>query len=155
MLAATVVFVGATLCLACTPSDATPSPTATAPSARPSGSPSPTQTPVELLPDGTARDNLPFFTETVTAVWEGPDQVSGRAYIDALVAGGFDKSDMQVTADQTTIGNPADSIEFSVRWGEECLVGQVGPEIGGVVTAVMPGLGGGLCLVGATRPIDW
>ena len=67
------------------------------------------------------------------AVWATPDQVSGRAYIDALVAAGFDKSAMQVTPDQSTVGNPAESIQFSVRWGEECLVGQVGPSTGAPV----------------------
>ena len=46
-----------------------------------------------------------------------PSSVAGRAYIDALVAAGFDKAAMQVTPDQTTVGNPAESIQFSVRWG--------------------------------------
>ncbi|WP_429978142.1 DUF6993 domain-containing protein [Microbacterium sp. NRRL B-14842] len=31
---------------------------------------------------------------------------------------------MQLTPDQSTVGNPAESIQFSVRWGEEeCLIG--------------------------------
>ncbi|KZE41717.1 hypothetical protein AVW09_02970 [Microbacterium sp. T32] len=88
-------------------------------------------------------------------VWGGPDQVAGRAYIDALVGAGFDKAAMQVTPDQTTIGNPAESIEFSVRLGADCLVGQVGPSIGDPVTAVLPGLSTGGCLIGETRAIDW
>jgi hypothetical protein len=89
------------------------------------------------------------------AVWASPEQVSGRAYIDALVAAGFDKSAMQVTPDETTVGNPAESIQFSVRWGEECLVGQVGPATGAPVAIVVPILAEGTCLVGETRPIDW
>jgi hypothetical protein len=88
-------------------------------------------------------------------VWNGADRVSGRAYVDALVAGGFDKSAMQVTADQSTVGNPAESIQFSVRWGEECLVGQVGPATGNPVSVVVEGLPDGGCLLGSTRPIDW
>jgi len=89
------------------------------------------------------------------AVWATPDNVAGRAYIDALVAAGFDRAAMQVTPDQSTVGNPAESIQFSVRWGDECLVGQVGPATGSPVTLVVPVLAEGTCLVGQTRPIDW
>ncbi len=63
---------------------------------------------------------------------------------------------MQVTQDQSTVGNAAESLQFSVRWGEEsCLIGQVGPSTGAAVTAVMPQLAEGRCLVGNTRAIDW
>lgn len=102
-----------------------------------------------------ASQRLPLFTQTVAAVWTGPNPVSGRAYIDALTAAGFDKAAMQVTADQSTIGNAAESIEFAVRIGDQCLVGQVGPSIGDPVTAVLPGLSAGGCLIGQTRAIDW
>ncbi|MFJ4160393.1 DUF6993 domain-containing protein [Microbacterium testaceum] len=108
-----------------------------------------------LVPGGTAAQNLPFFAQVVSGVWSGPDQVAGRAYIDALVAAGFDKAAMQVTSDRTTVDNPAESIEFSVRMGDQCLVGQVGPSIGNPVTAVLPGLSSGGCLIGQTRAIDW
>ena len=76
-----------------------------------------------LVPDGTADENLPLFSAVVAAVWATPQQVTGQAYVDALVAAGFDKSAMQLTPDQSTVGNPAESIQFSVRWGQECLVG--------------------------------
>lgn len=102
-----------------------------------------------------AQQRLPLFSQTVAAVWSGPDRVSGRAYIDALTAAGFDKSSMQVTADQSTIGNAAESIEFAVRIGDECLVGQVGPSIGDPVATVLPGLSSGGCLIGKTRTINW
>ncbi|MCY1717453.1 hypothetical protein OVA26_10895 [Microbacterium sp. SL62] len=125
-----------------------------------SASPSSTSTPTTpaapaLVPGGTAAQNLPFFTQVVSGVWSGPDQVAGRAYIDALAAAGFDKAAMQVTPDRTTVDNPAESIEFSVRIGDQCLVGQVGPSIGNPVTAVLPGLSSGGCLIGQTRAIDW
>lgn len=120
-----------------------PSPTATT-------APAPT-----LVPEGTAADNLPFFTGVVQSVWASPDNASGRAYIDALVAAGFDRGAMQVTNDVSTVGNPAESLQFSVRWGDECLVGQVGPATGNPVAVVLPGLQSGQCLIGATRPIDW
>lgn len=108
-----------------------------------------------LIPDGSADDNLPYFAAVIASVWDSPAQVQGRAYIDALVAAGFDKSAMQVTNDQSTVGNAAESIQFSVQWGEECLVGQVGPATGAPVSTVVPALSGGGCLIGRTRPIDW
>lgn len=137
-----------------------PSGSAAAPSSEASSSTAPTpgetsSAPIALVPGGTAQQNLPFFSQVVNGVWNGPDQVAGRAYIDALTAAGFDKSSMQVTPDQSTIGNAAESIEFSVRLGDACLVGQVGPSIGNAVTTVLPGLSSGGCLIGQTRPIDW
>ncbi|GAA1990538.1 hypothetical protein GCM10009777_27320 [Microbacterium pumilum] len=126
----------------------------------PSDSPASTSTPTAseppaLVPDGTADDNLPLFAEVTAAVWASDDRASGRAYVDGLVAAGFDKAAMQVTQDTTTVGNPAESIQFSVRWDDECLVGQVGPATGDPVTVVVPVLAEGTCLVGDTRPIDW
>lgn len=108
-----------------------------------------------LVPEGTAADNLPLFAAVTAAVWASDDRAAGRAYVDALTAAGFDKAAMQVTHDRSTVGNPAESIQFSVRWGEECLVGQVGPATGDPVAVVVPVLAEGTCLVGATRPIDW
>ncbi|RAZ35152.1 hypothetical protein DO944_03420 [Microbacterium sp. SMR1] len=84
-----------------------------------------------------------------------PDSVAGRAYIDALVAAGFDKSTMQVTADRTSVDDPVDSLQFSVLWAGECLVGQVGPSTPAPTATVLPELPSGGCLIGRTRPIDW
>ncbi|MGN8552682.1 UNVERIFIED_CONTAM: hypothetical protein OHV15_08860 [Microbacterium sp. SLM126] len=129
------------------PSDSastTPSPDPSSPAAEP-----------ELVPDGNAYDNLPLFTAVTERVWASPDRVAGRAYVDALVAAGFDKSAMEVTADLTTIGNPVESIQFSVLWGQQCLVGQVGPTTGDPVTVVMPVVPEDGCLIGETRAIDW
>lgn len=135
---------------ACTPSPVeSPSPTTTA-------SASPSAEGPSFHADGTAEDNLPLFTAVTAQVWATDQRGAGRAYIDALVAAGFDKTSMQVTNDTSTVGNPAESIQFSVLWGEkECLVGQVGPSTGDPVTTVLPALAEGRCLVGETRPIDW
>lgn len=108
------------------------------------------------MPEGAAADNLPLFAQVTAQVWGSDRRVEGRAYIDALVAAGFDRERMQVTADLTTVGNPAESLQFSIAWGDdECLIGQVGPSTGEPVTAVMPQLAQGRCLIGETRPIDW
>lgn len=108
-----------------------------------------------FVPDGTAADNLPLFREVTHRVWNSPDASAGRAYVDALIAAGFDRSAMQVTEDVSTVGNRAESIQFAVRWGDECLVGQVGPATGEPVVAALPVLAEGACLIGRTRPIDW
>lgn len=148
----------ATLALvACAPApDASSTSTSPSPDATPSATPTETAaaTP-RLVPDGTAADNLPLFTSVMNAVWASPENVAGRAYVDALAAAGFDKTAMQVTEDVSTVGNAAESIQFSVRWGEECLVGQVGPTTGAPLAIVLPGLAEGGCLVGTTRTIDW
>ena len=137
--------------VACTPSVTEPPA-----SASPAPSVSPTASGPTLLPDGSADDNLPLFTAVADAVWASDQRGAGRAYIDALIAAGFDREAMQVTQDSSTVGNPAESLQFSVRWGEkECLIGQVGPSTGQAVTAVMPQLAEGRCLVGTTRSIDW
>lgn len=109
-----------------------------------------------FVPDGTAEDNLPLFAAVTQQVWSSDEKAHGRAYIDALVAAGFDKEGMQVTDDETTIGRAVESLQFSVRWGDDqCLIGQVGPSTGSPVTAVMAQLAEGRCLIGNTRTIDW
>jgi hypothetical protein len=79
---------------------------------------------------------------------------TGREFIDNLVKAGFDKANMEVTPDKTAIGLTADAIEFSVKFGKECLVGQKGEEFG-FTAVVVPVIETGTCLVGKTRAIDW
>lgn len=141
---------------ACTPAqDPGPSETSTAPApsvTEASAEPAPAPT---LVPAGTAGQNLPYFTAIVDQVYATGVGANGRAFIDALVAGGFDKAAMQVTPDLTTIGDPVETLQFSVRWSDGCLLGQVGPAIGEPVTSVGPVLDDGACLIGTTRTIDW
>lgn len=147
---ALVVTVGVGLA-ACTPAPE-PDPSADVVSPAPDAT---TEEPV-LLPEGSADDNLPVFTAVTAQVWAASGSSSGRAYVDALVAAGFDKAAMQVTHDLSTVQNPAESMQFSVRWGaDKCLVGQVGPSTGDPVTMVMDQLAEGRCLIGTTRTIDW
>jgi hypothetical protein len=106
-------------------------------------------------PELSAAENLAFFDSVNEAVIAADVDAGGRAFIDALVAAGFDRSAMQVTDDTTTLGEPADSIQFAVAIGADCLIGQYGPKSGGYQSAVRPALGTGGCLIGDTRPIDW
>ena len=108
-----------------------------------------------LVVDGTAADNLPLFAQIVAQVSAGGDAVPGRDYIDALVAAGFPREAMQLTADTTTVGDPVDAVQFSVLWAGECLIGQVGPSTPGAAAVVVPELPDGGCLVGSTHPLDW
>lgn len=136
---------------ACTPA---PSPATTlTPTAAPA-EPEPTEEAIAFHPEGTAEENLPIFAAVTAEVWAASGSSSGSAYIDALTAAGFDKSAMQVTQDLTTVGRPVESMQFSVRWDTQCLVGQVGPSTGNPVTMVMDQLAEGRCLVGTTRPIE-
>ncbi|MGC5223285.1 DUF6993 domain-containing protein [Micromonospora sp. DT81.3] len=159
----TSVTIAAALALSGCTGDPTPPPSTSSTAPQPGATnaspstdvgPSPQPAPA-LQPDGSAADNLPFFAAITAAVWASDRRTEGRAYIDALAAGGFDKAAMQVTDDASTVGNPAESIQFSVLWKGECLIGQVGPATGDPVTVVAPGLEGGGCLVGETRLIDW
>ncbi|WP_052357668.1 DUF6993 domain-containing protein [Leifsonia aquatica] len=149
------VIVAAVLALAlagCTPGakpSATPSATPT-PTSVASGEPAP-----HLIAGGSAEQNLPFFDHVNRATLAANPDAKGRDFIDALVAAGFAKADMQVTADTTTIGLKANSIQFSVKLGETCLIGQNGADAGGYNSEVTPVLSTGACLVGQTRAIDW
>jgi len=108
-----------------------------------------------LVPNGSASDNLAYFNLLAGAVTPANSGADGRAYIDALLAGGFDRNAMQVTFDRTQADLVADSILFSVNVADECLIGQNGPASDGFHSVVAPLLSTGLCLVGTTRPIDW
>jgi hypothetical protein len=150
------VLLGVVVLAGCTgpaPAPSGPSTSASPPPEPTAGATDPAE-PV-LVVGGSANDNLPLFAAVTSAVWNSPEGPSGRAYIDALVAAGFDKASMQVTEDLSTVGNRAESIQFSVRWGDECLIGQVGQATGDPVTVVEPVLAEGTCLIGQTRPIDW
>lgn len=122
---------------------ATPTPTAT---------PEPDPT---LNPQLSAAGNLAYFDFLARKVVAAHPDAGGRLFIDALVAGGFDKSQMEVTFDRTNADLAADSILFSVRFNDECLIGQNGPATRGYHSMVAPMLGSATCLVGRTRQIDW
>ena len=122
---------------------ATSTPTSSAPAA------------IALVAGGTAEQNLPFFDQVNKATLAANPNAQGRDVIDALVAAGFQKSDMQLTVDTTTIGLKANSIQFSVKLGDTCLIGQNGADAGGYSSMVTPVLSTGNCLVGQTRAIDW
>ena len=153
-----VVAVATTFTIAvagCAPAgDPAPTASATASAATPAAS-SPVASPTPTATASGADGRLADFRATVQSVWDDSRSVAGRDYVDALIAAGFAKADMQVTFDETSVGDPADSIQFAVRVADDCLIGQVGPSVSRPTALVMPGLSDGTCLLGETRPIDW
>lgn len=131
----------------CTPSAPTPTKTP-APSASSSASAAPT---IDL--DGTAGQNQAYFDEVNRKFIAAGGDLTGRPFIDNLVKAGFPKIDMELTPDRTSVNLQADNIEFSIRFGGTCLIGQYGNV--GYTSTVTTTLGTNRCLVGVTRPIDW
>jgi hypothetical protein len=145
-VATLTVLAGCTSAAEPTPSDA---PTSSSQSAAPQ-----TAAPVALVPGGTADQNLPFFEQVVRSTVAGDPQTPGRSVVDALVAAGFSQDAMQLTADETSVGLEADSVQVSVRMTDACLVGQYGPKVDGVRVAVVAPIATGACLIGRTTPLQ-
>lgn len=149
-LAVGVVVWGSVALTGCAaaPEPVDPPPTAT--------TPAPVEQPV-LHPDGTAGENLPLFTSTLQSYAKGNGRIEGRPIVDALGKAGFEQQHMQVSFDRTKTDLIADSIFVSVRFGHDCLVGQVLTDTRAVYAEQAAALGPkrNLCLIGDTRPIDW
>lgn len=111
--------------------------------------------PPKLLPYANATVNQKYFDYVVLSLIETQPNSTGPQIVDALVAAGFDKAAMQLTDDTTSIGLDAGSIQFSVLWQGQCIIGQFGDASNGYRSTVTQQLPGGLCLVGTTRPINW
>jgi hypothetical protein len=136
----------------CTP-EATPSPAPTTQAAAPTPTATPTAAPAAYDPNAGAEANKPAFDQVNQGVIAANSAAGGADFVLALRAAGFDSGAMQLTPDITTVGVKADSVQFSVRLSDGCLVGQYGQ--GTYESQVMPALGTGACLIGQTRPIDF
>jgi hypothetical protein len=154
-----VVAVGVGLSLAMALSGCTGAPTApAAPTASSTATVSPTAVPTQdptLRPQLGAAENRAYFDFVNAKTIAANPEPTGRSFIDALVAAGFNKADMLVTADKTTIDLTPGSIQFSVRFNGACLIGQYGQDGVGYHSAVDALLATGNCLVGETSPINW
>ncbi|HEY1530713.1 MAG TPA: hypothetical protein VGF80_07855 [Galbitalea sp.] len=130
----------------------TPLPTATPSSSASASSALPTYN-----PNGTATDNLAYFNkvgnELFSSTQASAASSQGELIVNWFVSHGFNKKNMEVTPDKTAIGLAAWNIDFSVRFGKTCILGQAGNV--GFNSATVPVLATGKCLVGQTRPIDW
>lgn len=151
-LLATAVGAGLVACVPQGDPDANPSSSTTA---KPTKTPTPTPTKEpEMVPGGTATQNLPYFNHINEVTWAMNGFVEGRPYIDALAGAGFDKGAMELTWWDTPDGHNADSIFFAVHIGDECLLGQIAAW--GYEGHVLPVLPTGSCMIGTyLQPIDW
>ena len=108
-------------------------------------------------PGGTASDNLAYFNKVGQALFSSSQgtaaSTQGELIVNWFVDHGFNKSNMEVTPDKTSIGLAAWNIEFSVKFGNTCVLGQAGNV--GFQSSVVPILATGKCLIGLTRPITW
>ena len=160
LLTATIATLAALLSGCTTPGSAEPAPEATRTAeADPTPSEEPTEAPETPRPEptldtnGSALQNLDYFDAVNERLLEEQESPDGRAFIDNLTGAGFDREAMEVTPDRTAVDLPADNLQFSVKIGDECLIGQFGNT--GYVSVVGDALSTGKCLVGKTRPIDW
>jgi hypothetical protein len=107
--------------------------------------------------NGTASDNLAYFNKVGQALFSSSQgtaaSTQGELIVNWFVDHGFDKQNMEVTPDKTSIGLAAWNIEFSVKFGKTCILGQAGNV--GFQSSVVPVLATGKCLIGTTRPITW
>lgn len=165
-LAVASVVVALTSCSAAAPdAGTTTSNASTGPSAtfteRPKSTTGPVapdagETPTPTLrPKLSAAENLAAFNAVNEQVLVAHPSPGGRDFIDALVAAGFEKKNMQVTPDKTSIDLAAGSVQFSVLFNDKCLIGQWGPDGVGYHSEVASVMSTGKCLIGKTRPISW
>ncbi|HWU47245.1 MAG TPA: hypothetical protein VN133_10860 [Humibacter sp.] len=106
-----------------------------------------------LIIGGSAAQNKVLFDRVNQRTVHAHRDPLGADFVRGLTSAGFAKKDMQVTADRTSVGLPPGSLQFSVRWHGQCLIGQYGKDIGGYHSEVVGLLQTGDCLIGHTVPI--
>ncbi len=111
----------------------------------------------QLVPGGSAEENLPYFTEVLRGYAEGESPIKAEPVVNAVAEAGFDKALMQVSFDSTKTGLEADNIFVSVRIDADCLVGQLVAADRSFVAENQPAVGpnNDICLIGETNPITW
>ena len=151
LAAAGIALAGVLALAGCGPAAPTPKPEQTSAS---TAAPAPTSTAVAepaLVKDGTAAENQPYFDKVNREYTAVNGMGFGLNIAQNLINSGFQKQDMEATADRTAIDLQADTIIVSVRIKNECLIGSFHAET--YTSAVLPLLGTGGCLVGSTVAI--
>lgn len=119
--------------------------------------PPPPETTPELVPGGTAEENLEYFRSVLRTYSESEQPILGEPIVNAVAESGFEKGDMQVSHDRSRTGLVADSMYVAVRLGETCLLGQFVTDNREWAAYAADAVGpeNNVCMIGDTRPIDW
>lgn len=128
----------------------------TAESTKPTSSPkssdvAPTQKPKqapEFVPDGSAKDNLAYFSWVVSQTLNGDVATDSVTVSQALSESSFAGSPIQYSFSRTAVGLASDSVSVSVEFAGECLIAQYGKAVPKLEAKVLPALPSGGCLLG-------
>jgi len=105
-------------------------------------------------PQGGAGENKDYFDQTLQDLLAKNSKADSHAIVNALADAGFDKSQMEVTFDRTSIDLEVDYVMVSVKMPDGlCLIGHRGTR--GYSSVVENPLSTGKCMIGKTQPIDW
>jgi hypothetical protein len=121
--------------------------------ATPGTTPTPTATPLPLTrfePEASIADDFALFNRTAATTIAATPNPGGRDFITALSAAGFDTSQMQLTADRTSVGLVSPSILFSVKVRDSCFIGQFTPSTREYNNQTVDPISTGSCLIGGT-----
>lgn len=129
-----------------------PSPSVSSSSAPATRTPAP-DVPLVVTPETPADVARNIFDAVNGHTLSNNPRALGPDFVAALEAAGFPREQLEVTADTTSVGLEAGSIQFAVRWGDSCFIGQNGAGSAGYHSETVPVLATGKCLVGDTRPI--
>lgn len=130
----------------CSTPASTPSETTVAQTA--SATPTPTPNPV-FVPDGTAKENLPFYTFVVTTALAADPALDSAGLAQKVAEAGFPAETIQYTFSTTAVGLVSDTADVATNFGGACLVAQFGPVLPEPHIVVMPSLAQGGCLIGS------
>lgn len=107
-----------------------------------------------FVPGGGAEENKPYFDRTLQDLLESNPDAGSHEMVNALTDAGFDKSQMEVTFDKTSVDLDADFVIVAVKMPDNvCLIGQTGTR--GYASTVVEPMSTGKCLIGMTQDIDW
>ncbi|MDJ1371804.1 hypothetical protein C7K25_10570 [Gulosibacter molinativorax] len=108
-----------------------------------------------FVPGGGAEENKAYFDKTLQALLDANPDAGSHEMVNALTDAGFDKAQMEVTFDKTSVDLDADFVIVSVKMPDDmCLIGQTGTK-GYASTVGAPMKSTGKCQIGVTQDIDW
>ena len=81
--------------------------------------------PVSYVPNGTAKENQPYFTKVMVQYGKSKKPVQAEPMLQALTKAGFQRKNMEATQSKDPWGNPAESVFVSVRFDQKCLIAQI------------------------------